>query len=165
MKKSNLNFDPSATRNKNIERDMFLVLYKAAKPIPLPELKEKFKGRASLETTTKIINASQRMDIRDNSAVVMGHISAHVSYTVTGGDVKKILIDGKKGKVPTGTVSSVTLYGDSYAFGLEIESEGLAAFSFDTTTIAVSDGTRRRLPAPIVSNKIPFVDTVDTVPN
>lgn len=101
----------------------------------------------------------------DNVVAVAGHLSAHVSYKVAEGDVTRIWIDGKEGVLPEGTVPSVRLFGDSYSFSLKIEKNGLSFFTFNTTAINVSDGTGRRLREPIVSNKSPFEDIVETIPN
>ena len=158
-------FNAASAKNLNIEKEIFLLLIKTSEPKTLQEVKDRFKRRASLETTNKIINASSRLSLLDNFVAVAGHLSAHVSYKVTEGDVTRIWIDGKEGALPDGTVPSVRLFGDSYSFSLRIEKNGLSAFTFNTTAINVSDGTGRRLREAIVSNKSPFEDIVETIPN
>lgn len=166
MKKNKTaSFNAASTKNVNIEKEIFWMLIKTSEPKSLREVKDKFKGRASLETTNKIIDASSRLSLLDNIVGVTGHLSAHISYKVTDGDVTGIWIDGKEGQLPEGTVPSARLFGNSYSFSLRIEKNGLSSFTFNTTLIDVSDGTKRRLSEPLVSNRSPFEDIVETIPN
>ncbi len=148
----------------NLEREIFEILSKSKKSLHLKEIKSNFPKRASMHTTKLVVDESPWFNLLEDETVELSsYVYADITYTITGGSITAVYIDGKRGLLNGGTVYGARLIGSSYMFELRIEQDRIANWSFNTSSISVVTGGNRSLQAPITNSIRLFIGNVSTI--
>jgi hypothetical protein len=150
-------------RIARLEQEMFELLDNANKPIKLDNLKKNFDKRASLTTTKSIIYNSSRLTLNGINAELAPYTYADITYTIAGGNISSVALDGKPGNIVTDTIFGVRLFGPAFEFELRITQKGVANFTFTTSAIRVVTGGNRSLASPVTDSHTLFIGTIPTI--
>ncbi|MCZ8330228.1 MAG: hypothetical protein O9282_02835 [Flavobacterium sp.] len=153
-----------SNRFLKLEREIFEILSKSKETLHLKEIKSNFPKRASMHTTRLIVDESPWFDLLEDETVELSsYVYADITYTITGGSVTAVYIDGKRGSLNGGTVYGARLVGNSFMFELRIEQDRIANWSFNTSSISLITGGKRSLQAPVTNSVKLFIGNVPTI--
>lgn len=153
-----------SNRFLKLEREIFEILSKSKETLHLKEIKLNFPKRASMHTTRLIVDESLWFNLLEDETVELSsYVYADITYTITGGSVTAVYIDGKEGTLNGGTVYGARLVGNSFMFELRIEQDRIANWSFNTSSISLVTGGKRSLQAPVTNSVKLFIGNVPTI--